>query len=263
MPSDYTPKRPNSTGGRQLRPTKRSAAAPAHPLLEGAVTAHTTADVQRIAGAINAEHALAQEEFLKHAIRCGELLLEQKQRVGYGNFGKWIEAHCEFSVASANNYMKVAKNPNALGKSGAIRRLYPSGFMDATKKTTSKEKTVAAVDVKTITETVRKASIGSTTATARLISQKERETATDAEIVTNRVGALEMPEVTIDVAVNVIKAAVKAGQMAPECILRLVSARATATRSRHNMEWAERKLAGAEQQVMKAYREYKAQGTLE
>ena len=28
MPSDYTPKRPNSTGGRQLRPTKRSADAP-------------------------------------------------------------------------------------------------------------------------------------------------------------------------------------------------------------------------------------------
>ena len=111
-------------------------------------------------------------------------------------------------------------------------------------------------DIK-ITAAPRSASIGSTSGTPKLISQKERETATDAEVVTNRVGALEMPEVTIDVAVNVIKAAVKAGQMAPECILRLVSARATATRSRQNMEWAERKLAGAEREVLAAYQQMK------
>ena len=239
-----------------MRSPKPSADAPAQPLLEGAGAADLTTSVQRIADEINSEHALAQEEFLKHAIRCGELLLEQKKLVGHGNFGKWIETNCEFSVATANNYMKVAKNPSALGKSGAIRRLYPSGFMDATKKTISKEKMASTTDIP-IPAAPRKASIGSTTGTPKLISQKERETATDAEIVTNSAGAMEMPEVTIEVAVNAIKAAVKAGQMSPECVLRLSYARATATRSRQNMEWAERKLAGAEREVLAAYQQMK------
>ena len=98
------------------------------------VVADMTAGAKQIADEINEQHHLARDKFAEHAIECGRLLLAQKQRVGYGNFVKWIEANCEFSVATANNYMKVAKNPSALGKSGAIRRLYPSGFADAPKK---------------------------------------------------------------------------------------------------------------------------------
>ena len=222
--------------------------------IEPAVAADLTMSVQRIADEINSEHALAQEEFLKHAIRCGELLLEQKQRVAYGTFGKWIEANCEFSVSTANNYMKVAKNPSALGKSGAIRRLYPSGFMDATKKTISKEKMAPTTDIP-IPAAPRKASIGSTTGTPKLISPKERETATDAEIVTNSADSLKMPEAPIEVALKVLKAAVMAGQMSPVCVLRLSAARARVTKLRHNMEYAERQLAGAEREVLEAYRE--------
>lgn len=101
---------------------------------EHSVTADMTVGAQRIADAINQEHRLARAKFAEHAMECGRLLLAQKERVGYGNFIKWIEANCEFSTATANNYMKVAKNPSALGKSGAIRRLYPSGFADAPKK---------------------------------------------------------------------------------------------------------------------------------
>ena len=223
-----------------------------------AVTPDRTAGVQRIADEINSAHRLAWKSFTEHAVRCGELLLEQKQRVGYGNFGKWIEANCEFSVASANNYMKAAKNPSALGKSGAIRRLYPSGFMDATKKTTSKEKTVAAVDVKTITETVRKASIGSTSGTTMLISEKERETATDAEIVTNSADSLKMPEVTIEVAVNAITTAVKAKQMSfPVCLAGLRAARGNVTLLRHKLTQAEQKLAETEGKVIETYQQMK------
>jgi hypothetical protein len=43
----------------------------------------------------------------------------------HGDFGPWIEKHLEFSQATANNYMKVAKNPNAV--SNSLRHLYPSG----------------------------------------------------------------------------------------------------------------------------------------
>jgi len=116
--------------GRQIH-NEREAALPSTPEL---ITADMTAGAQRFADEINEQHRLSLESFTEHAIRCGELLLEQKQRVGYGSFGKWIESNCEFSVSTANNYMKLAKTPNAQGKSGAIRRLYPSGFADAAKK---------------------------------------------------------------------------------------------------------------------------------
>jgi hypothetical protein len=81
-----------------------------------------------IEGQINEEHRLARscaDDAVHHPIRCGELLLEQKGRLEYGEFGAWIAERCEFSQASANLYMKAAKNPNAVGNS--IRHLYPSG----------------------------------------------------------------------------------------------------------------------------------------
>lgn len=77
---------------------------------------------------VNAEHRLARqsaETAVQHAIRCGELLSEQKARLPHGTFGKWIADNCEFSQATANNYMRASKNPNALGNS--IRSLFPSG----------------------------------------------------------------------------------------------------------------------------------------
>jgi hypothetical protein len=77
---------------------------------------------------INVEHRLARESAetaMQHAVRCGHLLAEHKAKLEHGEFGKWIEEHCEFSHATANNYMRAAKNPNALVIS--IRHLFPSG----------------------------------------------------------------------------------------------------------------------------------------
>lgn len=77
---------------------------------------------------INAEHQLAVESAsgaITHAIRCGELLITQKALLKHGEFGAWIEKHCAFKQAMANNYMKAARNPSAVGNS--IRHLYESG----------------------------------------------------------------------------------------------------------------------------------------
>ena len=77
---------------------------------------------------INEQHRLARqsaETAVEHAIRCGELLIAQKAGAAHGTFGRWIESNCEFSQATANNYMKAAQNPNALGNS--LRSLYRSG----------------------------------------------------------------------------------------------------------------------------------------
>jgi hypothetical protein len=87
------------------------------------------------ASEINAEHQLAVESAsgaIKHAIKCGELLTEQKSRLKHGEFGPWIAKHCKFSQATANNYMKAAQNPNAVGNS--VRHLYESGRQPKQKK---------------------------------------------------------------------------------------------------------------------------------
>jgi len=77
---------------------------------------------------INREHQLARRhanDAIKHAIRCGELLIQKKAELPHGTFTSWIVANCKFKQATANNYMRAAQNPNALGNS--IRHLFPSG----------------------------------------------------------------------------------------------------------------------------------------
>ncbi len=62
---------------------------------------------------INTEHGHVEtnkHKTIQHAIRCGELLLEMKQRVGHGNWLVWVEEHFEASERTARNYMEIAKS---------------------------------------------------------------------------------------------------------------------------------------------------------
>ena len=43
------------------------------------------------------------------AIRIGELLTEQKDEVGHGNWGAWLKTNVKFSTATARNYMRLYK----------------------------------------------------------------------------------------------------------------------------------------------------------
>jgi hypothetical protein len=43
----------------------------------------------------------------------GKLLLEAKEKVGHGNFGKWIEEHCSITWRTANRYMKLDSVSNS------------------------------------------------------------------------------------------------------------------------------------------------------
>jgi Protein of unknown function (DUF3102) len=91
--------------------------------------------VPHVVAEINNEHRLAGESAttaVQHAIRCGQLLTEQKAMLKHGDFGPWIERHLEFSWATACNYMKLAKNPNAVRNS--LRHLYQSGQPATSKK---------------------------------------------------------------------------------------------------------------------------------
>jgi hypothetical protein len=61
---------------------------------------------------IEAEHAatqLAAQSALEHAIRCGELLLEAKVKVGHGDWLPWLKANCSFRPRTARAYMQLAR----------------------------------------------------------------------------------------------------------------------------------------------------------
>jgi DUF3102 family protein len=68
---------------------------------------------EEIAREINTEHRRVEthkRNTIQHAIRCGELLLEVKRRVGHGNWLAWVAEHFEASERTARNYMEIAKS---------------------------------------------------------------------------------------------------------------------------------------------------------
>ena len=48
------------------------------------------------------------------AVRIGELLIAQKKECGHGNWLPWIEANLEFSIATAQEYMRCFDNKSLL-----------------------------------------------------------------------------------------------------------------------------------------------------
>ncbi len=69
-----------------------------------------------LAREINTEHSHVEtykRNTIKHAIRCGQLLLEMKQRVGHGKWLAWVQEHFEASERTARNYMEIAKSAAA------------------------------------------------------------------------------------------------------------------------------------------------------
>ena len=71
------------------------------------------------AKAINNEHFLyesAIKKGLAHAMRAGELLVEVKASLEHGEFSEWVLNNCEFSLRTAQNYMRFYINRGELAK---------------------------------------------------------------------------------------------------------------------------------------------------
>ena len=89
-----------------------SAAAAAEVMTTGnAVIVDTDTNITFIAEKINQEHRLARqgaETAVQHAVRCGQLLIEQKKAMKHGEFTGWVVGHCEFAYSTAARYMKAA-----------------------------------------------------------------------------------------------------------------------------------------------------------
>lgn len=51
---------------------------------------------------------MLKEQTAQNIIEIGKTLIEVKENIGHGNFGKWLEGEVEFSHYSANRFMKIA-----------------------------------------------------------------------------------------------------------------------------------------------------------
>jgi hypothetical protein len=80
------------------------------------------AELNRINKKIHANVRLS----LVDAQEAGRILLEVKERVGHGNFGKWIDTNLEFTQRTARTYMRVYENRALLDgtKELSIRNAY-------------------------------------------------------------------------------------------------------------------------------------------
>lgn len=76
-------------------------------------TARTNFQIERLVPQINQSHAKAQEagrDMLQHMLEAGKGLAAMKEVVKHGQFEAAIEEQCEFSVATAQRYMKLFHN---------------------------------------------------------------------------------------------------------------------------------------------------------
>jgi Protein of unknown function (DUF3102) len=73
-----------------------------------------------IAHRIRNEHSAACAGIkvtVAHALAAGDLLIEAKAQLKHGQWLPWLKEHCEISERTAQNYMRLAKNRDAIAKS--------------------------------------------------------------------------------------------------------------------------------------------------
>ena len=79
---------------------------------------------------INRQHILAgssRDQAVEHAIRCGQLLLAQKDALPHGTFMEWITINCDFEQSTATRYMTAAKRIATGVAISSMTSVFPSG----------------------------------------------------------------------------------------------------------------------------------------
>lgn len=96
------------------------------------VQVDTSVSLDALATRINEEHRACDEalrEGLRHAVNAGELLIEAKSRCSHGMWGAWLEENFEGSNRTAQAYMRVARNRDAID--AKAQRVAGLSFRDA------------------------------------------------------------------------------------------------------------------------------------
>jgi hypothetical protein len=60
---------------------------------------------------------------MAHALECGRLLLQVKDQLPHGHFMRWVRANTDVEQRTANNWMKLAQNSNAVSHLGVRQAL--------------------------------------------------------------------------------------------------------------------------------------------
>src|SRR5262245_48987425 len=81
----------------------------------------TPEQIKKNVGLINEAHGQIEKithkafrNLLPYAIEAGQMLEANKEAVGHGNFEKYVKGNHDFSVRTARDYMKCAKNEQKL-----------------------------------------------------------------------------------------------------------------------------------------------------
>jgi hypothetical protein len=69
---------------------------------------------------IQGELATANAAGLEHYRRAGEMLVEAKEQVTYGSWGRWLSKNFELSQVQARRYMRLARAPEPYSDSSSI-----------------------------------------------------------------------------------------------------------------------------------------------
>lgn len=108
--------------------------APAHPV-SGRCAGRSEPDAQRWLK-INDEHRASEHAArasVEHAIKCGEMLLDEKARAGHGRWLRWLADNFEGSEDKAQRYMRLAGHKDAIidPNTAGLRYLSVSEAIDA------------------------------------------------------------------------------------------------------------------------------------
>lgn len=86
----------------------------------------TLSVMMNLARKIEAEHkdaTKAARDALKHAYRCGQLLIEAKQEIKHGEFLGWVGLHCHVGERQARRYMTLARGWEHISKTDSMSDL--------------------------------------------------------------------------------------------------------------------------------------------
>jgi hypothetical protein len=75
------------------------------------------AELTDLAARIRAEHegvCTALRHSLQRALKCGDLLVQAKKLAGHGNWEGWVHQQCDFSLRTAQAYMKLSRHREAV-----------------------------------------------------------------------------------------------------------------------------------------------------
>ena len=83
------------------------------------VIPNESVEIYDVVEEINHEHELcigSMRNSIEHAMRVGELLLIQKEKIQYGEWGIWVKMNLSFNDRQAWKYMKIASNFHSNGE---------------------------------------------------------------------------------------------------------------------------------------------------